>query len=209
MSRVLRIFVEGSAKNASDFRTAWGKFFRRHLESLIQEGYVDSITATPGGSGSDTFKLFATSQNRNSGDISVLLIDSERPLGRETVWEVVKQIAGKDAQRPDWATDQHLYLMVQATEAWLLADHEALERYFGRDFQCGRLPGGVLESRSVKELTDALEHASRNCGQKRYSHGAAVKIIEHVEPTKVRSKTKHGERFFSGIDRLVKGYCRN
>ena len=64
--------------------------------------------------------------------------------------------------------DGQLNFMVQAMEAWFIADPRALSRHFGNGFAVGRLPNPQnAESISPNGLTDSINQALRGIGGRR------------------------------------------
>ena len=71
--------------------------------------------------------------------MSLLLVASEAPVApTHGVWRHLQMHDGWG--RPPDAGDDQAFLMVQVMETWLLADRQALRRYFGPQFAESRLP---------------------------------------------------------------------
>jgi hypothetical protein len=151
----------------------------------------------------DAFRRFSKHQRQFSNDLCVLLVDAEKviPTGIN-VWDVVAQREGDKWQRPDWAKEEHLYLMVAFVETWLLADQEALASFFKRGFSPRSLPITNLENRTKKDLENALKQATKDCKNGPYRHGQAHEVIEFVCPEKVQTLT-HGKRLFEVLSNLI------
>jgi hypothetical protein len=203
----VRFFVEGGAtgKTAdSDFRRAWKKFLRELLALAQENGYF-TLEVVRGKGRSNTFNLFLGSKTHYPNDLCVLLVDAEQTVvpGRQ-VWDVVAKRPGDNWQRPHWATERHLYLMVCSVETWLLTDHKALLCYYKSNFNADQLPTVDLEARSKSEIEKALKRATEYTPKGPYKHGQANEIIELVSPDKVRTLA-HGRRMFEVLGGLIKG----
>ena len=56
--------------------------------------------------------------------------------------------------------------MVQTMEAWIVADVDALKRYYGQNFNTGLLPRATdLESVAKSEVEDSLRRATKHAGK--------------------------------------------
>ena len=159
------IYIEGggdSAKLNQIFRTGWRDFFT----SAGLTGRLPTVVRC--GDRANAFRRFSVAV-REAGDneLPVLLVDSEGPVreGRPA-WEHLQY---SDHWRPPaGADDNQAYLMVQAMEAWLVADRDALREYFGRGFDENRLPGQSDPEQIPKNrLESSLKDASACCSRQR------------------------------------------
>lgn len=205
MSRCIRVYVEGGANGHiadSDFRRGWKKFLGELHDLARQNGFA-TLEVVRGKGRANTFSGFANYEKRFPDDLCVLLVDSEIgvPDGGQ-VWDVVARRDGDGWQRPAWATERHLYLMVHMVETWLLTDQDALKRYFKRGFDTDPLPTTDLESRTKRNIEEALEKATKNTSKGAYKHGQAHEIIELVSPGNVKA-LHHGNRLFSELGSLI------
>jgi len=203
--RHVRIYIEGGAEGRtadSDFRRGWKKFLIEIHELARDQGY-HSLEVVRGKGRGNAFSRFAKHKNDCPDDLCVLLADSEVAVpANANVWKVV---ATRDKwEQPSWATDRHLYLMVHFVETWLLTDQDALQEFFNGNLNLKVLPTTNLESRSKKDIEDALGRATRNTKKGPYRHGQAHEIMEIVSPTRVKT-LQHGNRLFASLSRLIKG----
>lgn len=208
MKKHVRVYIEGGAVGRTadnDFRRGWRKFLRE-LDMIARENGYQSLDVVRGKGRADTFRRFRHYKKQYPNDLCVLLADSETRVPEGTgVWDVVARREGDQWQRPDWATERHLYLMVVFVETWLLTDQEALSNYFKRGFNASPLPTTNLEERSKDEVERALEQATKGCQKGSYRHGQAHEIIENVFPERVRT-LKHGKRLFEELGNLIKNF---
>jgi hypothetical protein len=96
--------------------------------------------------------------------------------------------------------------MVHFVETWLLADQDALQNFFGRDFNRRPLPTTNLEARSKDEIQNALKKATKNSSKGPYRHGQAHDIIRIVDPDKVKALCSHGRRLFDSLGNLIRNH---
>jgi hypothetical protein len=93
--------------------------------------------------------------------------------------------------------------MVCAVETWLVADQDALQKFFKRGFNQRLIPTTNLEARSKDDIENVLRKATKDSPMGPYRHGQAHEIIEVVNPAKVKA-LKHGQRLFSSLSSLIK-----
>ena len=190
MSVRVRIYIEGGGDNNQAlerlFRRSWSQFFRaakldRHAPRIVR-----------GGAREQTFRRFRNAL-RSSGpdDLPLLLVDSEASVDpTHGVWW---HLQARDRwSRPPGAGDDQAFLMVQVMETWLLADRQALRRYFGPQFAESALPHWPDLERVPKDtVLDALTKASARCG-KQYAKGkVSFELLAQVDPDRVAAASAH------------------
>jgi hypothetical protein len=206
VKRCVRVYVEGGAEGRvadSDFRRGW-KTFLNDLHLLARDNGYHSLEIVRGKGRANTFRGFTNHQAQHPNDLCVLLVDAETeaPEGIR-VWDVVARRAQDSWQRPNWATERHLYLMAHFVETWLLTDQDALQEYFRRGFNSRPLPTTNLESRPKNEIENALTAATRNSSRGEYCHGQAHEIIGMIRTERVRT-LRHGRRLFEVLSSLIR-----
>lgn len=199
----VRVYIEGGAtgKTAdSDFRRGW-KQFLSGLHELAREHGYHSLEIVRGKARGNAFNLFVKHKEIRPHDLLVLLADSETTVPSNTnVWKIVRD---RDKwQKPVWATDRHLYLMVHFVETWLLTDQEALKQFFKQGLNLKALPTSNLEDRSKMEIEKALKQATKETKKGPYTHGQAHEIIALVNPENVKT-LMHGKRLFTTLRKLI------
>jgi hypothetical protein len=89
--------------------------------------------------------------------------------------------------------------MVQAMEAWFLADRETLVAFYDGGFLANSLPGSPTNVESVlkDDLETRLKHASAPTETKgeyqKVKHGFALLAL--IDPVKVETGSPHAKRF--------------
>jgi hypothetical protein len=128
---------------------------------------------------------------------NLLLVDSEGPM---TASPKARVSAGRRAK---FAGDESQYhLMVQAFEAWLIADPQALADFYGPRFRRGSLP----RRRNVEDIPkDDLEpklRAATRATQKGEYHKIrhAAPLLERLDAVKVRVRAEHCDRLFCVLE---------
>ena len=180
----VRIYVEGGGDGATQKRE-----FRRGLSNFWEKaGLKEKMprTIVCGGRNS-TFDAFCIAVKMHPDDVSLLLVDSEDPFPPNmSKWDFLKK---RDQwEKPVQACEKQVYLMIQAMEAWLLADRIALQKYYGNGFKVDALPSekNPAESLNKKTMYEALEKTTLFTTKKSYSKGGhSFQLIGLVDPQKV------------------------
>ncbi len=204
--RSVRIYIEGGATGKAadgEFRRGWKKFLTE-LHSAARLNGFRSLEIVRGKGRGNAYERFSKYHLQHPHDLCLLLVDSEGPVpASASVWDIVANRDGDRWQKPNWAEEHHLYLIVQFVETWLVADPAALQEVFGRGFIDSKLPGTHLEDRSKSEIENSLKVASRGSKKGEYRHGHSHEVIAHVAPEKVK-QLHHGKRLFDGVASLIK-----
>lgn len=205
VKRHVRVYIEGGAQGRtadSDFRRGWKKFLYELHVLAIDNNYY-SLEVVRGKSRGNAFNRFKVHKKEYPNDLCVLLVDAEMAVPKgASVWDIVAHRAGDNWQKPSWATEDHLYLMVHFVETWLLTDQEALQQFFKRGFNQRVLPTTNLETRSKDEIEQALKKATEASTKGAYRHGQAHEIIGLINQDKVKTLW-HGQRLFKSLSSLI------
>ena len=102
--------------------------------------------------------------------------------------------------------DDQIHFMVQAMEAWFIADRQALTRYFGRDFNTNALPSPQsAESTSPNELVAAIRNGLRRGSRRRdydkVSDG--LKLLQSIDEDTVSQRCPHFKRLMTFLDQAL------
>ena len=194
------IYIEGggdSAKLEQIFRTGWRDFFT----SAGLTGRLPRVVRC--GDRANTFRRFSVAVGEaGDNELPVLLVDSEGPVrDGQSTWEYLRDNDGW--RRPADADDNQAFLMVQAMEAWLLADRAALQNHFGRGFRENRLPQQADPERIPKDdLAPALERASADC-RRQYAKGpVSFSILGIVNAAVVVERCSHAKALIDHLRSL-------
>jgi len=174
-----KIYAEGGGEGQLLdvlFRQAWSNFF-------ASAGLAGRMPRVVRGQGrTRTFELFATAVRRpRAGEIPFLLVDSEDPLvAGQSVWQHLKTRDNWD--RPNGATEDQAFLMVQVMETWFLSDRALLRQYFGSDLRDQHLrEWSALEAVPKSTVLHALEQATAGC-KKPCQGQSLLRAAREVEP---------------------------
>lgn len=198
-----KLFVEGGGNHNDALKTECRRAFTALLEKAGFKGRMPRIVAC--GGRLNAYEQFCTAIANGEG--AILLVDSEAPVKTENPWQHVAQRPGDEWDQPAGATEDHLHLMVQCMESWILSDRRALREYFGQGFQENALPatGRIPEDIRKLDLYNCLEQATRKTRTKgTYDKGShSFKLLAIADPGLVRKAGGWAERFFATLDTLM------
>lgn len=195
----VRVYVEGGGSSRRDqhpLREGFSKLFAKVLGDRPKPKVIACVGRK------EAFDDFRRALKSHPDALCILLVDSEGPVPDGfSAWDHVRERDGDRWPRPAGVTDAQLHLMVQAMEAWLVADSGALEAYYGQGFRKDSLPRQQnVEQVEKKDLYDALERATRDAKTKgRYTKYQGFELVGHVDPQKVRARSWHAARFFDTL----------
>jgi hypothetical protein len=185
MVKEVRVYVEGGGDQSDTRRQleqAMGEFLLP-LRNLARSNRIRWRILSRG-SREATFRAYRAALASHPAAFNVLQVDAEGPVAAASPWEHLK---ARDNWDNPGAEDKHCHLMVQAMEAWLLADHQALIRFYGQRFNESALPNNPnVEQVPKSTVASALANATRNTRKGTYH------------------KTKHGFKILKilGLDRV-------
>lgn len=191
-----RLYVEGGG-DAKDLRSECRRAFQQLLVKAGLGGRMPRIVAC--GSRQQTLDDFAMAmRDREGGAGCLVLVDSEGPVNAASSWtHLERQVAGAWA-RPAGVAEEQGHLMVQCMESWLLADRQALAKFFGQGFGDKALPGNPnIEEVSKRDLFAGLAAASKRSKNGAYRKGAhSFQLLASLDVAKVTEASRWARRFF-------------
>ena len=159
----IRIYVEGGGNGNESkalLRQGFTNFFK-DLKAMAN----DKLKIITCGSRNNAFRNFKTALKDYPNAFIVLLVDSEAPINKPP-WEHLKLRDNWESPNVD---DTHCHLMVQSMEAWLIADIEALKKYYGQGFKEKTIPTNLNVEKIPKDsLEPSLKAASCNTSKGEY-----------------------------------------
>lgn len=194
----IAIYMEGGGNKAGSramLRTGMDVFLAEIKDACRVQKWHWRLIAC--GTRDEAYKGF---RNGNA-DIVVLLVDSEDPVSLTPI----DHLTARDGWNFDGANDDHVHLMVQAMEAWIAADPDALGAYYGKHFQKNALPRRQnLEEESKIDIVKKLDRATQGT-QKGVYHKIqhAGYLLQRINPAIVRKRCPHCDRLFKTLGRLI------
>lgn len=190
----VRIYVEGGGDNKDTIKRC-KEGFASYCQKLAAPNRRPSIVAC--GGRQQAFDRFSTAVlDSRAGETCVLMVDAEGPIGAQTPTE---HLRARDKWDFPSLQNHRVFLMVQAMEAWFLADREALAAFYDGGFLAKSLPGSPTNIEAVPkdDLEPKFKHASRPTKTKgeyhKIKHGFALLAL--IDPVKLESASSHAKCF--------------
>ena len=151
------------------------------------------------------FENFLLALDTHPDAFNVLLVDSEGPVHHGPK-EYLKSRDGWNL--PDISVE-HYHLMAQIMEAWLVADRDALRKFYGQRFNANAIPRSPnVEQIGKQDPESALKEATRHTAKGEYHkihHGP--KILSQLDVSRVRKAATYCNRLFTTLtDRINSAY---
>lgn len=196
------VYVEGGGKGhrGRQLRTGFRKLFEEQSRQAPRK--LQFITS---GSRESTFEDFCTALRTSPSDFNVLLVDSEGPVGSRPPW--THPHVQDSWAKPQGVDDSQCHLMVQAMEAWILADRQALKDFYGNGFNENALPNHPnVEDIPKEQLMSALRRATRNVEKKGEYHKTrhAPLLLQKIRLAAIRQRAPSCDRFAQVVEAKIK-----
>jgi Domain of unknown function (DUF4276) len=196
------MYVEGGGEG-NQTKAAVREGFQRFLQDIVRAARSQKVRwqIVACGPRRAAFENFLLALDTHPDAFNVLLVDSEG-LVNHGPKEHLKSRDGWNL--PDISTE-HYHLMAQIMEAWLVADRDALNRFYGQRFNANAIPRNPnVEQIGKQDLESALKEATRHTVKGEYHkihHGP--KILSQLDVAKVRRAATHCDRLFTTLaDRI-------
>ncbi|MBF0524260.1 MAG: DUF4276 family protein, partial [Deltaproteobacteria bacterium] len=154
------------------------------------------------GSRGEAFRGFKIALRDQPDAHNVLLVDSEAFVAAKDPWQ---HLATSDGWEITGLTNRPCYMMVQAMEAWIIADPDKLSTYYGQGFNPNAIPKNPnVEQIERDSLEPALKAATRLTTKGEYhkiKHGP--KLLALLSPEEVCRKAEHCRRLFEDLNLLL------
>ncbi len=199
----IKLYVEGGGKGSHKRATiklqqGFDAFFR-DLKNAAREKKI-SFKIIPSSNTQTTYEDFLISVRNSPQSFNLLLVDSDEAVAEdETACDFLQKKYRKWKLKT--IKDEQCHLMVQIMESWFLADIDALKSFYGKEFKENAIPKiKNVEAIAKDKVEKSLATATAKTQKAEYhkiEHGA--KILELVNPQKVRQAAPHCERLFETI----------
>jgi hypothetical protein len=208
----IAIYVEGGGDTADQKAE-----LRQGLDRLLEEVKSKARAKRLGwklvcaGGRQTAYEAFLNALRTNQYAVNVLLVDSESPIGPQTgdafrdAAQRVAHLTARDGWDLAALPAERVHLMVQCMEAWIVADAEALAKYYGQGFASNVLPVRPnLEDEPKLDLYDKLARATRNTQKGEYGKiRHASQILQRIDATKVAQRCPHFATFTSWLTESI------
>jgi len=197
------IYMEGggdSTASKAAIRQGMGEFLRGIRDRVRERRLTWKLVAC--GSRTSAHAAYTHAVQTQPQAFNILLVDSEGPM-KGTPRDHLK---ARDGWNLDGDEDAY-HLMVQSMEAWIVADANALRRYYRQGFLENALPAAEdLETVAKTDVMRALAHATRGTQKGAYRKiDHASEILARVDPTQVMRRCGHCRRLFELVAVRLQG----
>ncbi|MBM4031795.1 MAG: DUF4276 family protein [Planctomycetes bacterium] len=198
MVREIRVYVEGGGDGKDTkaaIRYGFGCFLCSVRETARAKRARWSVIACGGRSA--TCDAFQTALRTHADAVNILLVDSEGPV----LGSPGAHLRGCDGWELAGVSDEDCHLMVQLMEAWLIADPDALARFYGQGFRPNAIPASPnVEQVAKADVERSLAAATRGTTKGEYHKTRhAPALLGRVDVARVRQAAPHCERLFSRL----------
>ena len=206
MVNEVRIYIEGGGEGKNTkalVRQGFSSFFKELVQVAQSKKIKWNITLC--GSRNNAFRDFKNALEDRPNAFIILLVDSEAPVKlKQRPWEHLKSRDNWDS--PAGVDETHCYLMVQAMEAWFMADIDTLKIFYGQGFKENAIPKNTNVEMIEKDLLErSLKAARRDTKSKgeykKIQH--ASKLLEMLDVDKVRKASAECDRIFTTLTELM------
>lgn len=204
----IKLYVEGGGKGTSKNATirmqqGFDSFFKE-LKDAARDKKI-SFRIIPSSNTQTAYDDFMLSVRTSPESFNMLLIDSDEAVGAD---ESARDFLQKKHKK--WnlqkINDEQCHLMVQIMESWFIADIDALKKFYGQNFKESAIPRNKNVEAIEKEIVEkALKAATAKTQKEEYhkiKHGG--KLLEIINPIKVRAAASRCKRLFEAIAEAVK-----
>ncbi|BAY18139.1 hypothetical protein NIES2109_07350 [Nostoc sp. HK-01] len=200
MVKEVRIYIEGGGdgKNTKALiRQGFSQFFKPLVELARSKKVKWNIIIC--GSRNSAFEDFKNALNDHPEAFNVLLVDAEAPVKVESPWQHLKLRDNWD--KPSGVDDSQCHLMVQAVEAWFIADIATLKKFYGQDFKENSISKNPnVETIAKDSLEPSLKTATSKTTKGEYHKiNHASKLLELLDVAAVRQASPYCDRLFTTL----------
>jgi hypothetical protein len=205
MVREIRVYVEGGGDSYTKARLREGfkKGFLKQLVALA-DSQGGSLEVIPCGDTDSTFKDFRNALRSNSKAFNILLVDSDRPV-KDSDSPREHLLRHKKTWKLRGIKDEQCHLMVQIMEAWIIADIQALEDYYGPGLKASSIWKTIdVEQIDKRELEKSLKAATQKTKKEEYNKTKDAPILlQQIDASKVRKVARHCDHLFTTLEQKL------
>jgi hypothetical protein len=209
MVKEIQIYVEGGG-DKKDTKARIREGFSGSLKDIVQIARSKRIKwqIIICGSRNSAFSDFQNALEDHRDAFNLLLVDSEAPV-KKTPWEHLKS---RDNWESPGVDDNHCHLMVQAMEAWFIADIDPLKIFYGQGFKENSIPKSTnVETIHKDLLAPSLKAATSDTKSKgEYQKSKhASQLLKLLNVAKVRKESPNCDRLFTTLTQIMEDSSDN
>ena len=198
----IAIYMEGGGtgrENRAALRQGMDAFLQSLKEAARNKALRWKLVCC--GPRDEAFRGFRNAVSNGDNEVNVLLVDAEGPVDQSPR----DHLEGRDHWDLGFAEEDWVHLMVQAMEAWIVADSAALAAYYGQGFRVNQLPKAKnLETVAKADVARALDGATRGTRKGPYHKVRhASDLLKRIDASKVRTRCAHCEWMFERLGGMI------
>ena len=200
--RGIAIYMEGGGKgkeNRAALRRGMGAFLQPLREAARNKALGWNLVCC--GPRDEAFQRFRNAVNNGDDVVNILLVDAEGPVSQSAR----AHLQGRDKEDLRFASGDTIHLMVQAMEAWVVADPAALATFYGRGFRAQKLPRAAnLETVSRVDLIRRLSQATERTQKGPYHKiQHASHLLTRIDANKAMKRCGHCDELFTALGQMI------
>ena len=198
----IAIYMEGGGvgkENRSALRQGMDWFLQPLKEAARKKALRWKLVCC--GPRKEAFQGFRNAVRNGSDVVNVLLVDAEAPVSKSAR----DHLQNRDNWDLSFASEDAVHLMVQAMEAWIVADPETLASYYGQGFRAQRLArASDLETVSKADLARGLEEATERTQKGSYHKiRHASDLLKRIDANKAKNRCPHCRQLFDTLGQII------
>ena len=198
------IYMEGGG-DSRDAKAAIRQGMDRLLQPLKDAARARALhwKLVPCGGRDEAFRRFRDAVDNGDNAIVVLLVDAEGPI--PVIGDPRTHLQLRDNWDMQFADDDTVHLMVQTMETWIIADPDALRRYYGQNFNGNVLPRRTnLEEVAKEDVARILDRATERARKGRYHKiRHANELLKRIDVERVKQRCPHCVRLFDKLGQKI------
>lgn len=154
------------------------------------------------------FHMFRHSTNQGSRGAAIgLLVDAEGPVTKADPLGRVAHLRARDKWDCSFADVEHVHLMTQTMETWLVADRDAVLKFYGKGFG-DKLPRRArLDEEPKANVLSALENSTKATQKGTYGKIThASELLKKCDPNKIAARCDSFRHFVTWLDATIAGH---
>ncbi|UFP94934.1 DUF4276 family protein [Gloeobacter morelensis] len=204
MTLEIKIFVEGgSTGNMQELRQGFDALLDSQKQAARKHRVLWRLAMR--GSRQQTYEAFIHATAHHANQIIVLLVDAEERITYQGNKAHVTHLEQRDKWKLSAVCPDRVHLMVQTMETWLVADIDALRRYYGQGFNSSALPQRQnLEEEPKQAIYAALTRATQQTQKGEYAKiKHASQLLGKIRPDRIAARCPRFALLTQWLDKTI------
>ena len=199
---VVAIYMEGGG-DSRDAKAAIRQGMDALLHPLKAAARAKALhwKLVPCGGRNEAFRRFRDAVGNGDNAIVVLLVDAEGPVSGAPHLH----LQSRDGWETGFTDEDTIHLMVQTMETWMVADPDALSRYYGQNFNGNVLPRTTnLEEVAKVDVARVLNQSTGRTTKGHYHKiRHASELLKLIDVGRVKQRCPHCARLFDKLGQKI------